>query len=240
MRILYIFLAIVTLIVLYLLFDYLTKSPSLTSLHNAKSRITIGPESLPNSTNSNNFTYSIWFYVSDWNYKYNEEKIIFSRMNDSREVSTQVALGALENNVDVRMTLYPGAKTGDVSGATSEGHSQVCSIPNVPLQKWVNLLISVYGRSMDMYLDGKLVKTCVLRGLPKIDSTEPVVVTPNGGFAGYTANFQYFDRPSNPQQAWSIYRAGYGGGSYIGNIFSKYKVKVSFLENDRPSGSFEI
>jgi hypothetical protein len=103
----------------------------------------------------------------------------------------------------------------------------------------VNLIISLYGRTLDVYLDGKLVRTCVLPGVAKVNPAANILVTPNGGFNGFTSNFQYWPTATNPQQAYNIYKDGFGG-SVFGNLFNKFRLKVSLLEDNREKGSFEI
>ena len=43
---------------------------------------------------------------------------------------------------------------------------------------------------LDLYLNGKLVRTCVLPGVPKMNPASAVVLCPNGGFAGYISKFE--------------------------------------------------
>ena len=43
----------------------------------------------------------------------------------------------------------------------------------------------------------------------------------------------------NPQQAYNIYKKGYGGGG-LGGMMDKYKVKVSYLVDNKEKSSFEI
>ena len=64
-------------------------------------------------------------------------------------------------------------------------------------------------------------------------------VTNNGGFSGWTTKFQFWSDASNPQQAYNIYKAGFGG-SILGNLFNKYRIKVAFLSDNKEKGSFEI
>ena len=248
---------VVIVVLIYIVYGFISKDVStLSGLTSAQTMQTINPSSLAASSssgNTSNFTYSIWMYIDDWNYRYGEEKVIFGRMvigSKTSQPCPSVVLGALENNVIVSLTVFPGQDTVPVtstststssSSSSSSSASIVhrCAVANVPIQKWVNLLVSVYGRSMDIYVDGKLVRTCVLPGVAKIDANAPAYITPNGGFSGWTSKFQYFADSCDPQKAWNIYEAGYGA-SMLANLFGKYTVKVSLMEGNTEDSSISI
>jgi hypothetical protein len=236
------------IILIYIIIQYIFgKSSTLSSVSSATTMQTIQASSLQQNsqTSATNFTYSIWFYVDDWNYKYGETKVIYGRMGNVGSVDSltesaissadpcpAVVLGAVENNLTILMTVYPGE---------SSGNSMVhpCIVSNIPIQKWTNLLISTYGRTLDVYLDGKLVKTSVLPGIAQVNSSENVYITPAGGFAGWTSKFQYFPNSTDPQTAWNIYKAGYGN-SMLSSIFGQYQVEVVFSQNGTETSSFTI
>jgi len=248
---------VVIVLLLYIAYTYISRDMStLSVLTSGQTMQTINASTLaPSSSsgNTSNFTYSIWMYIDDWNYRYGEEKVVFGRMVTGSATSQpcpSVVLGALENNVIVSLTVFPGQDSVPTSSSTSSSASSStsstsksivhrCAVANVPIQKWVNLLVSVYGRSMDIYLDGKLVRTCVLPGVAKIDSNAPAYITPNGGFSGWTAKFQYWADSCDPQKAWNVYDAGYGG-SMLANLFGKYTVKVSLMEGSAENSSISI
>jgi len=251
-------LIIIIVVLLYVVIRYIfADSSTLSSLSSGTTMQTIAAKSLTTGSvaNSSNFTYSIWFYVNDWNYKYGESKVLFGRMGgltDTTSVSVSgvsgknpcpaVVLGSIENNLSIMLTCYPGADSALSSDSVKSSDGSIihtCSVTNVPIQKWVNLLISTYGRTLDVYLDGKLVKTCVLPGVAKINQNADVYVTPSGGFAGWTSKFQYFPTSTNPQSAWNIYQKGYGK-SWLSNLFGKYQVKVTFSNNGMDTGGFTI
>lgn len=239
-----IFLFVIIFILIIIVIRYIMSDVNtLTGLTSAQSMQTIQPTDLTSSSNSgntSNFTYSIWFYIEDWNYRYGEPKVIFGRMttgSGQREPCPSVVLGPIQNNIIVSLSVYPGLDEVPEDGNNYIVHD--CPIANVPIQRWCNLLISVYGRTLDLYLEGKLVRTCVLPGVAKIDTDAPVYITPNGGFSGWTSKFQYWPDSTDPQKAWNIYRAGYGG-SWLGNMFGKYTVKVSLMEGDTEDSSFTI
>lgn len=239
-----IILFVVIIILLIIAYNYIMRDVNtLTQMKSGQEMTTINPSSLASSSSGSstgNYTYSIWFFVDNWNYRYGEEKIIFGRMitgSGTQEPCPSVTLGSVQNNIDVALAVYPGLDEEPEEGSNFVVHK--CSIANVPIQKWCNLLISTYGRSLDIYLDGKLVRTCVLPGVAKVDSNAPVFVTPMGGFSGWTARFQYWPQSTNPQGAWNIYRKGYGG-SIFGALFQRYSVKVSLMDGDTEDSSFTI
>lgn len=239
-----IILFVIIIVLLIIVIRYIMKDVNtLTGLTSAQTMQKIDPSDLSSSSssgNTSNFTYSIWFFVDDWNYRYGEPKVIFGRMTtgtSEKEPCPSVVLGPVENSIIVSLAVYPGVDEEPTDGTNYIVYN--CGIANVPIQRWCNVFISVYGRTLDLYLDGKLVRTCVLPGVAKIDSNAPVYVTPMGGFSGWTSRFQYWPDASNPQKAWDIYKAGYGG-SLLGSIFGKYTVKVSLMEGDTEDSSFTI
>ena len=144
-----------------------------------------------------------------------------------------VALGGKKNATTSAQALANAASRLAVASKS------VCTIDNVPIQKWVNIIISLYGRTLDTYLDGKLVRTCVLPGVPQIDNNADVQVTPGGGFSGYTTTFKYWPNASNPQEAYNIYKDGFGG-SILGNLFNQYRLRFSFIKDNKELGGFEL
>jgi hypothetical protein len=235
---------------------------TLSNLQNGQNMSTITASSLAtNGSNipSSNFAYSIWFYINDFNYQYGIPKVIFGRMGDPGSSTTNsipnvngqnpcpaVVLGAIQNNLDIFLTCYPGlsqppAQPNAKPTTTSTNNSIVhkCSVANVPVQKWVNLTISVYGRSLDVYIDGKLVRTCLLPGIANINNNSNIYITPNGGFNGWTSKFQYYPNSLNPQEVYNIYTRGYSGNLFT-NFFNAYEVQISLLENGTSQGNITI
>ena len=244
---------IVVIVLIFMLIKYLLSDPyTLQNIQSGQTASTIAATSLAtNGSNvpSSNFAYSVWFYVNNWNYRYGEPKVIFGRMGAQSAPGTgsipqvngldpcpAVVLDPTENNVSISLGCFPGV---DQQPTTPGGNTVVhtCSVANVPIQKWVNLIVSVYGRSMDIYIDGKLVRTCLLPGIASINSNANVYVTPAGGFDGWTAKFQYYPDALNPQQAWNIYTQGYS--NWMSSL-SAYQIQLSLIENGQTQSSVTI
>jgi len=254
---------IVVIVLLFYLLSFIFADPyTLQQMQNGQTASTIEASSLANSSTTaqtTNFAYSIWFYINDWNYRYGESKVIFGRMGGpSTGVATtnpvtgttggvsgvdpcpSVVLDATENNLIISLACFPGDGTtpGSTPGSNLTSVVQTCNVSNIAVQRWVNLSISVYGRSMDVYIDGKLVKTCLLPGVANVNNNANVYVTPMGGFSGWTTKFQYYPYPLNPQDAWNIYSAGFS--SWYSNMISSYSVQVSIMENGKTKGSLTL
>lgn len=244
---------IVIIVFVLMLLRYIFTDPyTLQNIQDGKTASTISASSLAtNGSNvpSSNFAYSVWFYINDWNYRYGEPKVIFGRMGSKSgadqgsitgvsglDPCPAVVLGAVENNISVSLGCYPGI---DQQPTTPGGNTVIhtCSVANVPVQKWVNLVLSVYGRTMDLYIDGKLVRTCLLPGIASINQNSNIYVTPAGGFNGWTSKLQYYPNSLNPQDAWNIYVQGYSNWN---SMFSAYQVQISLVENGNTQSSVTI
>ena len=227
-------LIVVVLIVVCVLAWVFNRQKALSAFADAKTELTIDGNSLPSNGSSENYTYSIWIYVDDWSYHYsNDKKIIFSR---GFEGMPMMYLDGQENNVTVSLLTYPDGSSKSVSTTYS---SFTCGVKNVPLQNWTNLIASVNGRSLDIYMNGKLVRTCVLPGVPFVDTKSAVYLTPLGGFSGYTAKFNYWADAISPQQAWNIYKSG-PGGNILGNLLNQYKIQINFMKGNDTEASITI
>ena len=152
----------------------------------------------------------------------------------------------------------------DDAGATT--YETMVVTTNFPLQKWVSISVSVDNQFVDVYLDGKLVKSqrfyktvttaaatndvpAVTAGVfPKVPpnaATSPVnlgsinavnVFTP---FDAFVAEFKRWTVPIDPASAWDNYLAGNGTNS-ISKAFSAYGIDVSVLKNNVEQTKFSF
>ncbi len=177
---------------------------------------------------TSNYTYSMWIYVNNWNYNYGQEKTIIERASTTGEVAPGIYLASITNDIIIKSAL---------EGTGSGIHT--CNLANIPLQKWVHVVVSLNTRALDVYLDGKLVRTCLLEGVAKSNNNSNLLITPNGGFDGFTSNIKYIPDRINPQQAYDLYKEGPGSGGVLGGA-NKYKVRVALLEDNNETSSWEI
>ena len=91
-----------------------------------------------------------------------------------------------------------------------------CIAKMIPQQKWVNIIVSVYNQVIDIYVDGQLSTSSVLKKFPAI-STSSVDITPDGGFSGVISRVKFTNSAMTIQQAKSIY---YDGPIVVESLFS--------------------
>lgn len=271
----------VVLVILYYIINWLTtKSVKLITMQSASKQTRVPTKKLKNS-NTSNFTYSIWFFVEEW--EIGKQKQLLNVKNKQGDDALSINLGQSQNDINIKVLCRQSGGGGGGSGVgcqkcIDDGHEYCstnqscgvagtcdqaksickypvgacnlatcpaapashapmeCNVKNFPLQKWVNLIVSVYGRTLDVYLDGKLTKTCVLPNVANMHALEEILV--GGGFTGHIADLRQWSDASNPQQAYNIYASGFGSGAT--NIFNKYKIRVAFLEDGKSEGHFDI
>lgn len=161
-----------------------------------------------------------WAYIQDWNYKFGETKPVIVRQA-SGDVNPSITLAPNDNSLQVTISLFPtsGGASGSSSPAPSnnDGSSTdgtfTCTISDVPLQSWFCVSVSLDGRALDLYLNGKMVRSCVLPGVPK-----PVLgdleIMPGGGFSGKVIDVYHYSRALSPSDAAAFYAKGTNGSKY--------------------------
>lgn len=142
---------------------------------------------------------------------------------DNTGVNNTVPTGASANN----MTAVNGAlSTSNMVDSLDKGtqnaifnilqtesglldSSPLCDLPQIDLQRWVNLTISVNGKTVDVYYDGKLARSCVLPSLYKVDAGGySANLLAYGGFGGQISTTTMYDSALNPEQVYKNYMAG--------------------------------
>ena len=111
---------ILIIVILSWIISYMnSNSAQLTSVQNGNEEQTISASSLPSNSNTSNYTYSTWFYVTDWNYRFGEPKVLLARLDQDNVPSPSIVLGAMENNITISVSCYP---TVGNSGTTLNDH----------------------------------------------------------------------------------------------------------------------
>lgn len=210
---------VVILLLLYAIFKALTTSyASLGSMQPSQTETTLSGSNLP-STIKVNSSISVWFYIKEW--VSNAHIIRFSNLPASSASS------------DILMSIKLASGKNHIIIKPRSDSSVTCDIAEFPLQKWAHLIVSFNGSAMDVYLDGKLIKSCVVNIGSQLNTTQSIILGDKvQNDFGFITNVKLKTTPIAPQEAWDIYAEGFGGSPWS-DLLNKYKVKLSFLVDNQ-------
>jgi hypothetical protein len=139
-----------------------------------------------NQTKGIEFTWSVWIYIEDLK-PLGQYKHIFYKGNDS----------LLSNGLNYPNNapgLYIAPNTNDlvVMMNTYTNINEEITIPDIPMNKWVNVIIRCQNTTLDVYVNGVITRSVEMSGVPK-QNYGNVYVGMNGGFQGFISNLQYFN-----------------------------------------------
>ena len=92
--------------------------------------------------------------------------------------------------------------------------SYSCDVENIPLQRWVQVSITMWNRTLDVYVNGKLARSCILPGVPAHDPTTLSKLYVGQGtslgptFNGYISRLKYIDHAVTAAEVLALYRKG--------------------------------
>ena len=227
-----IILALVGIIALYYLYQFLYSSTALTPTVIVSDEINTPPATappIPQPYEGGEYSFNTWVYVTNFRTNQNVKKPIFELRGNGGAFSTLfVGLGAQTNTLVVRThTKEPGTAAGEgttLNLSTDErtaflketdaslAASNLCDLPNVDLQRWVMVTVVLSGRTIDVYLDGKLARSCVTSSYYKVDpaGVVPVILGGSTGntLSGFVAGMSVAPYAMNPGQIYRLYSYG--------------------------------
>jgi hypothetical protein len=192
-----------------------------------------------------------WIYINDYSVKRGLNKHVFS-LGGSTFLTVAVFLGPYKNSLAVRVHTKQGSASPSAAGAAPAAPgtasddlsiinitpmfttpqiesslvsgSRPCDIPSIDMQKWVQVTIALNNKTCDVYVDGKLARSCILPAFYKVDKSNLTLnVADFGGFGGFISNVSAYNYALNPEQIWRLYMSGpgpqYGLLDYFKSLF---------------------
>ena len=145
------------------------------------------------SVNANDgieFTWSVWIYIDNLQYLEGQYKHIFHKGNNGNNGKDTNGLNYPNNAPG----LYIDPKTNSlvVMMNTFDVINEDTVIPDIPLNKWINVIIRCQNKTLDIYINGTIIRSVELNGVPKQNYGD-VYVGLNGGFDGNISNLWYYN-----------------------------------------------
>jgi hypothetical protein len=133
------------------------------------------------------FTWSVWIYINTLQYLQGQYKHIFYKGN-----SNLAETGLNFPNNAPGLYLAPDSNELVVMMNTFDVINEEIKIPNIPLNKWMNVIIRCQNRTLDVYINGTVARSLQLTSVPKQNYGD-VYAGMNGGFDGYISNLWYYN-----------------------------------------------
>jgi hypothetical protein len=111
------------------------------------------------------------------------------------------------------------------SGSTYTGNDRCDIVNGIEYQRWVLVSTVANGRTLDVYIDGKLARSCVYKagylggngtatGYLGLDNDDKL--------KGYFSFVNYYQYALSPEEVWRTYQTGPGGPFSLSNWLSSY------------------
>jgi hypothetical protein len=152
------------------------------------------------------FTYSVWMFIDDLVYKEGQYKHVFHKGNDNINY-TNPPIGMNYPNNAPGLYIAPNTNALVVVMNTFNNINEKIIIDDIPINKWICVQIKVVNNQLDVYINGKLAKRLILKGVPKQNYGD-VYISMNGGFSGYLSNLRYFNYALGTAEINRIVNAG--------------------------------
>lgn len=153
-----------------------------------------------NETDGIEFTYSTWIYINSLTDN-GQYKHIFHKGNDN------FINGVNQPNNAPGLYIHPNKNALVVIMNTFNNINEEILVNDIPLNKWINVIIRVEGNKVDVYINGTIVVRHVLSGVPKQNYGD-VYVNYNNGFDGNLSSLKYFDKALNTSEILEIVHDG--------------------------------
>jgi hypothetical protein len=157
----------------------------------------VNSDVIPYIDNSLIFGYSFWLYIDNvggsgnWETSYDKEKTIINR-GDSPSI----------NYIPKNNSLVVNIKTGELN--IEKFTCDRC----LKSQKWNHICVILDNRNLDIYIEGKMIKSFILKEVPRLN-TNDIYVFDSGNIYAEISYLRYFTMLLTPNDVELIYKTIY-------------------------------
>ena len=224
-----IILGVLLIVVTYLVFFVFTGSQSLTAKVDLGSPQTAIPSGDISDPGSVRYSFETWVYV--YQFDGTGGKHLFSRGSTNKSAITtahskNIGLKFADTSpiLNLEYTVFGTEGTGAGQISAAEKYKTLAISNNFPIQTWTHVIVSVDNNYIDVYMNGKLVKSINVTLEAPSTSTSIEYGTPKA----YLAKFVRNTYPIDPQTAWDHYSSGNGMSSSVSSMMGNYGATIVF------------
>jgi hypothetical protein len=224
---------VIGVIVLYYIYKFIYEGETSATKSIITKAIPANPASSPKAYSilpvyeGGEYTVSFWTYITAYKDNLGKGKHILELApNSTKGTPTSTLVVGLDGFTNKLMVRVNTNATGTTqltqtnvqnmfqptsipSGQLLQNTLPLCDLPEVELQRWVCFTIVMNGRTIDVYMDGKLARSCVLPSFYTVDANGvSMKVLQYGGYDGFLSNVSVYSMALNPDQVYRIYMNG--------------------------------
>lgn len=192
---------------------------------------------LPPLYEGGEYSVSFWMYVNDWNHRFNRPKDVLT-IGNTQALTGTVTLNLHLDAMDGRLHVLTSSVGNGAAASPTNTSSQApvsqgtltsqmlnslldsqagmgnnslndCVTGPIDLQRWVHVVVALNGKTVDVYMNGKLARSCILPSIFKVDGQSYTInVAGHTGFGGFISGVAASDYALNPEQVYRTYQAG--------------------------------
>jgi len=191
--------------------------------------------SLPAIYEGGEYSVNAWVYINDYSIRRGLNKHILS-IGGANFLTLAIYLGPYKNTLHVRVqTSMPqaGMAVGGANPSALDSGANLsvsnlntifttiqqengllsdnrpCDVQGIDMQKWVQITVTLNNKVCDVFLDGKLARSCILPSFYKVDKNNLTLrVAEYNGFSGFVSNVSAYNYALNPEQIWRLFMSG--------------------------------
>jgi hypothetical protein len=223
---------------------YSSPSDGLPSRSSTTTGMVYSKTQVPQIYPGGEYSVSTWIYVTNWGASgsVGKNKPFLTLSGGGGSYYTLIMyLGQRINKLGIRasydtsssstlinVTDLPSIVAGTPAYSDTDG-MPMCDIESVDLQRWVNITVVMIGKTVDVYIDGKLSRSSVLPGPFKADGEVPTLTLGSpDGFGGLIGKTRAANVAYTPDRIYANYQAGpFSGWSLSSLDPSQYDVTIT-------------
>lgn len=180
-----------------------------------------------NANDGLEFTWSTWIFINSLQTNSGLYKHVFSKGNSNLNKN-----GMVEPNNAPGLYIAPNTNALVVVMNTYNVINEEITIPDIPINKWVNVIIRCQNTTLDVYINGTIARSINLVGVPKQNYGD-VYVGMNGGFDGYVSNLWYYNHALGTLEIQNLMNRGpstrmIGGNGVVDKMYDYLSLRWFF------------
>lgn len=218
----------IVIVGLYMLYKYLTNATLTSGVVplNTPDKYTYTYDKLKDPV-SKIYSFAGWMFLTGQTK--DDGGFIFQRATKKDDLTT-MNIGLKVNGTT--LSVYGGQKDTALFTVTNQ----------IPLQKWVYIVVNVNGDLVEVYLNGKIVKTVQLSAgtlTGKFSPTASLIIG-NTNIQGYLTQFILVSTLLDASTVWKNYLNGNGVGNQLLSYLMPYNINMTVSKDDVLQRQFSI